>query len=695
MAVFACASAGAVERDRTAPADVGFSVRGEAVVIDVLANDAPVGDRLRIGRVRDGAHGTAVVADGRIVYTPDAGFAGSDRFTYVVHPKGGAPHTGVVDVHVSRTGARVRIDGRVVGGPLSGEVSTVIAGHRFASRIQDDRRYSIDLHALDGAALVRLEAQGATVAGVETRYFADLGPAADLERLAGVDGVLDDAETRRVRISALGTAHHLLAASALGGAIDNARALRQASEHVDPEQLLRGAALVHLLAEGVPLPAGATPSTLLGDAAVREAFIASLPAGRLDAAIATQHDVAREVAGFGTSGGATGYALTYASAPGTVRVGRLGQALIEFGGRTAADAGTGRYIAETFRSGDVANWVRVDGRISVMLDEPVVSYSFPFNACARQDREVLSLRSLDLARLHDGDGVDVVEVTYLYDRVTEDLMPGDACVPREAGQVMAARRFVAFESGAGERPFTDSAGTGERLVPDVSARYSPDGLPAWGARIADLSAPEARTEVIGGRLRFQDPSGDTFYEVRRLTEDGQGADGVMAVAYRRDGTRSVKADMSVVRDAAFAFRAEAMAGTYESGFNLSDSFPIGATVLFARIRDTGSPMPQGDYLQVSTPDDGSLVESVTAPFSWMVDSLGRWQADSYRQFAFPSALPYCQIGVRGCYVSQRRSWMPLASSGGRVYVLESLEQFTASGARNVVSVRANFYDAQP
>jgi len=79
---------------------------GEAVTIDVLANDGdPDGDRLVIVETTAPAHGDLVDAgDGALTYTPVAGFAGQDRFTYTV-TDGVLSDTAVVDVTVTEAPA--------------------------------------------------------------------------------------------------------------------------------------------------------------------------------------------------------------------------------------------------------------------------------------------------------------------------------------------------------------------------------------------------------------------------------------------------------------------------------------------------------------------------------------------------------------------------------------------------------------
>ena len=79
--------------------DEATTVRPHAVVIDVLANDED-DSPLTLVSVSAPAHGTAVIVDGKVEYTPDPDFVGSDAFTYVV-TDGTYTDTGNVTVTVT------------------------------------------------------------------------------------------------------------------------------------------------------------------------------------------------------------------------------------------------------------------------------------------------------------------------------------------------------------------------------------------------------------------------------------------------------------------------------------------------------------------------------------------------------------------------------------------------------------------
>lgn len=85
-----------------AEGDSATTPTGTAVAIPVLANDSdPNGDTLTIQNVTDASNGTVSISpDGTIIYTPDPGFSGDDRFTYTVCDTSGNCSTATVTVKV-------------------------------------------------------------------------------------------------------------------------------------------------------------------------------------------------------------------------------------------------------------------------------------------------------------------------------------------------------------------------------------------------------------------------------------------------------------------------------------------------------------------------------------------------------------------------------------------------------------------
>ncbi len=72
------------------------------ILIDVLANDSDAdGDVLVLDQVDGGSHGTTAKVNGKVLYTPVAGFTGTDSFYYGVHDGHGHNGSGLVTVTVT------------------------------------------------------------------------------------------------------------------------------------------------------------------------------------------------------------------------------------------------------------------------------------------------------------------------------------------------------------------------------------------------------------------------------------------------------------------------------------------------------------------------------------------------------------------------------------------------------------------
>ncbi|MBX3700927.1 MAG: tandem-95 repeat protein [Dokdonella sp.] len=81
--------------------DSATTPSAQPVTIAVLANDTdPDGDSLSIVAVGTPAHGSAVISGGDIVYTPAAGYIGSDSFSYTIEDGHGGSASAMVVVTV-------------------------------------------------------------------------------------------------------------------------------------------------------------------------------------------------------------------------------------------------------------------------------------------------------------------------------------------------------------------------------------------------------------------------------------------------------------------------------------------------------------------------------------------------------------------------------------------------------------------
>ena len=85
-----------------ANADTASTLQDSAVTINVTANDSDAnGDTLVLDDVTAAANGTAVIVGANILYTPAAGFAGTDTFSYKINDGNGGEATAAVTVTVT------------------------------------------------------------------------------------------------------------------------------------------------------------------------------------------------------------------------------------------------------------------------------------------------------------------------------------------------------------------------------------------------------------------------------------------------------------------------------------------------------------------------------------------------------------------------------------------------------------------
>lgn len=96
-----------------------------AISINVLANDTDAdSDTLAINQVAQPAHGTVSISGGQALYTPAAGWTGTDSFTYIATDRKGTFSQGTVTVTVSPTSTETVVqalaDAMVQGGVNAG-----------------------------------------------------------------------------------------------------------------------------------------------------------------------------------------------------------------------------------------------------------------------------------------------------------------------------------------------------------------------------------------------------------------------------------------------------------------------------------------------------------------------------------------------------------------------------------------------
>lgn len=241
----------------TAVADSAETADDAAVTIDVLANDtSEYADTFELLEVTDPENGTAAIADNKITYTPDEGFAGTDTFSYTA-TDGAKEDTTEVTVTVSQT---VGISGRAVDSPIANAVITITLGETtFTTEADEDGYFDLDLNLVNSSDNTILEI---TANGVGEQDYVTLNSrlvtVAELLKLAGEDRVLSAAESSDVVVTHVTTAmNQQLEVLAAGEPITSAN-IQELMMQVDGQLVLEMAALIKLLVddENYSLPEG-------------------------------------------------------------------------------------------------------------------------------------------------------------------------------------------------------------------------------------------------------------------------------------------------------------------------------------------------------------------------------------------------------------------------------------------------------
>lgn len=134
------------------------------VLIDVLANDHDIdGDALTLALGTAPEHGSAVIEDGQIRYTPAADFNGTDRFTYRVTDPDGASVEATVTVTVEAVNDAPRL------APV--EDAYISVGQVFRLQLQgsDVDGDTLSYHLLTGPAGAELDAESGVLTWRPTR----------------------------------------------------------------------------------------------------------------------------------------------------------------------------------------------------------------------------------------------------------------------------------------------------------------------------------------------------------------------------------------------------------------------------------------------------------------------------------------------------------------------------------------------
>ncbi|MGY1458039.1 MULTISPECIES: Ig-like domain-containing protein [unclassified Luteimonas] len=684
-------AAAAAGLDHAPGDDVAVTTRGNAIAIDVLANDPGTTPRTDLRVYRQPSHGSVQVGEGRLLYTPAAGFTGRDSLAYSV--KTGRSF-GVATVTVD-VGDALRLQGRVTERGPGAAVSARVGERRFHAKADATGAYTIDVIGLEGE-MVRLESSRGEVA-----LASIVGGFERLLAEAGKDGVLTREENNQVQVTRLSAALAYLLQLANGGApVESEGQLAAAQGAMDLDVLLEMSAAIKLVADGThALPKGvADTMALISDTDAYQQFVQAVRSSdpeAIDNAIAYTLSDADVVVPTDAAGMVGAKWLAPPGATGTIRVGLItGQHL------ALEEGGVGTYVDTVPALDTGASWVVVGGAAAVVLDTPRETEHLHYRDGA-DVRRVSSLGRLDFTRLVDGgaSGRDLVGITYHYVQSYPDN-------PEYPDVVTAGTSsMLSYREGVAEIPFRADEFPADRTLqlhrPEIygvdgseqtnGSNYALHRFNSGGGGIVLDDAQAFTWSLAGnGRLQLVYEDGEVA-ELVRLVRDGAKGDGVIAAYQLPDGRSKTIYALSSVRDGSLEFTTANLARPWRSGFDISQTaYDFENFFGFYIVLDG----PDQTGRQVSIYPDVGISST---PLSWdLVD--GVMVARRYRNHHGWQA--ECTLGVDGCYLFMERRWVPVSRAGGRIYLHEEL--WTAVDTTGLLplvllSQRGNFYeiDAPP
>lgn len=262
LALAACGGTDSQDPARIVATADSFPVPWNAAApLDVLANDSTDGGTLALVSVGSPEHGSAAIDGGKVVYTPAAGFFGSDQFTYSV-TNGDSTVTSTVAVDVSAT---LALNGRAYDAPMPlSKIEAVVGGVTYTATADADGYYSLPLKTNAPGQFIALTATGVG-AQAHVKLQSLVGEMRKVAAAATAEGKVPAAVVAGLNVTNLSTAQAALAIQANGGVAPTTEAtLAAANAQVPPEQVLQMAAVIKLVVDsGVPLPAGVTDTNQL------------------------------------------------------------------------------------------------------------------------------------------------------------------------------------------------------------------------------------------------------------------------------------------------------------------------------------------------------------------------------------------------------------------------------------------------
>jgi hypothetical protein len=239
----------------------------------LIGNDSDTnGDPLTISSVTTPTHGTAVLAAGKVTYTPTSGYVGTDSLSYTISDGKGGTATATTTLTVQ---AAMKLKGRAFDAPLANAVVTAtIGGKTFTTTADANGNYELPVTSDTLNQFISLTAAG--VGAQSTVKLTSLvGEVNAVASSLASDGTVSAANAATLNVTHVSTALAALATAANGGTAPSTQAaLTSSTAQVGADGLLQMAAVIKLVADsGVPLPAGvADTAALVNNASTYNTF---------------------------------------------------------------------------------------------------------------------------------------------------------------------------------------------------------------------------------------------------------------------------------------------------------------------------------------------------------------------------------------------------------------------------------------
>jgi len=165
------------EAPNTAPVavdDKTTTLENTEVTLNTLANDSdPDGDKLTITKVAKPSNGTAVISGGQIIYTPNNGFTGTDKFTYTISDGNGGTAT-ATEIVVVKPGNKA---------PVANDDTTSAGCDAVTIKVLDNDRDpdgdSLSIVGVSGANMGKTVISGSTIVYTPTQTCGEVKDGTD------------------------------------------------------------------------------------------------------------------------------------------------------------------------------------------------------------------------------------------------------------------------------------------------------------------------------------------------------------------------------------------------------------------------------------------------------------------------------------------------------------------------------------